>query len=433
MDLYQKPTTKSIYFWNIMGSFSNALLSVIVLMVITRTMSPVNSDIFSLAWSISQLMATIGTFQIRTYQATDVTGKFSFKQYLNFRFVCLIFMMVISILYIVFLNFDFYKSFVILLICIFRAVDCLADVYEGWFQQKERLDLSGKAQTARIIFCILFLFISCLITKNLIYICVSLILSYSICFYFFDFTVYKKFFRSDQSKEKFDNWNIWLKKILKETIPLFFNSFLAMAITNIPKMSIDSSIDQSLLSNGSQAIYNVIFMPASFLTLAYIVFRPLVTKMAILWQEGEYRKYFLILIRIFSILMFFCIPIIFAANWIGCPVLSFFYGLDLSNQNWNLTIILIGGCFYTFSCILDNALVVMRKQYTLIIAYILAAVTCWLFSDTLVFMYGITGASLVYLISMIIFFITMLILFILGYFHSIKNKTNVKIREEKRI
>lgn len=36
------------------------------------------ADIFSIAWTISQLMATVGTFQIRVYQATDVQGTFLF-------------------------------------------------------------------------------------------------------------------------------------------------------------------------------------------------------------------------------------------------------------------------------------------------------------------------------------------------------------------
>ena len=90
------PSAKSIYIWNILGSMSNALLSVLILMIVTRTLNNLNSDIFSLAWSISQLMATVGTFQVRMYQATDVSGKYDFRQYFLFRVFCLIIMIFVN-------------------------------------------------------------------------------------------------------------------------------------------------------------------------------------------------------------------------------------------------------------------------------------------------------------------------------------------------
>ena len=81
----EKPSEQAVYIWNIAGSMTNSLLSMIVLMIVTRTVDSVQADIFSIGWTISQLMATIGTYQIRNYQATDVKGTFKFRQYLLFR------------------------------------------------------------------------------------------------------------------------------------------------------------------------------------------------------------------------------------------------------------------------------------------------------------------------------------------------------------
>ena len=78
MEIVKKqPSEKEIYIWNITGSMANAMFSVIALMFVTRVLSNDKTDIFSIAWSISQLMATIGTYQIRTLQATDVKERFS--------------------------------------------------------------------------------------------------------------------------------------------------------------------------------------------------------------------------------------------------------------------------------------------------------------------------------------------------------------------
>ena len=140
----EQPGERSIYIWNICGSIVNALFSVVALMIVTRFLDDREADIFSIAWTISQLMATVGTFQIRVYQATDVQGTFLFQHYLIFRIVTVA-AMISSAAYIVVRGYTGEKALVVLVVCLFRAVDSLADVYEGWFQQKERLDLSRKS------------------------------------------------------------------------------------------------------------------------------------------------------------------------------------------------------------------------------------------------------------------------------------------------
>ena len=80
-----QPTEKEIYIWNITGSMANALLSVVALMLVTRMLNKEDTDIFSIAWSISQLMVTIGTFQIRVYQATDIKANVSVQTILRIQ------------------------------------------------------------------------------------------------------------------------------------------------------------------------------------------------------------------------------------------------------------------------------------------------------------------------------------------------------------
>lgn len=89
------------------------------------------------------------------YQATDVTGVFSFRQYWKYRSLTVILMLISSYIYIFIRGYTGEKKAVVLFVCVFRAIDSFADVYEGWFQQKERLDLSGKALTYRIIIAVI--------------------------------------------------------------------------------------------------------------------------------------------------------------------------------------------------------------------------------------------------------------------------------------
>ena len=395
-----------------MGSIANSLLSMITLMLVTRMLDNERADIFSIAWSISQLMAIIGTYQIRTYQATDVTEVFKFGQYLRFRAMTIIVMILCSVGYVWIKQYDAYKSIIVIIICLFRAVESLADIYEGYFQQKERLDLVGKACTYRIIISIFSFALVLFVFDNLLLACLTLLISFLVSFLLFNVR-YSIGVKRFNIKERWDKNTRWVWRLLKEGLPIFINAFLMMMITNAPKMKIDSAIALGELNNGVQTIFNVLFMPASVLTLAYIVFRPLLTKMAIAWTTGR-KKYFLkIVAMIFVCLIVMAIVLLLGTYLFGIPVLSILYALDLKTYRGELLVMIIGGCFCTFSYVMDNALLVIRKQYLLVCSY----VASWLFVEftvsVMVDRWKLMGAAVAYASSMVVFFLVTLLIFII--------------------
>lgn len=411
-DLNCKPSGKEIFVWNILGSLANSVLSVITLMLVTRMLNNGETDIFSIAWSISQMMATIATFQIRTYQATDVKEYFKFSQYLIFRILCIMIMIISSIGYIVVKHYDLYKAGIILIICLFRAIDALADVYEGYFQQKERLDLAGKAVTYRIVIAIVFFALSLVLFRNLMISSIVLLTSYILSFCVFNvrYSIKVKCFKV---KEVWNKEFSWIWKLVKEGAPIFVNAFLMMAITNAPKMKIDSAIDSGQLANGTQTVFSILFMPASVLTLAYIVFRPLLTRMAIAWTDGKKKEFLKIIFLITLCLFVMGIFLMLGSAWLGIPILSLLYGVDLEKYKMELLVMVAGGCFCTFSYVLDNALIVIRKQYLLVCSYVVS----WLYVEfavsPLVEKQNLMGAAVAYATSMIVFFVVTLLIFII--------------------
>lgn len=411
----EQPSDRSIYVWNITGSIANALFSVVTLMIVTRILNEKQADIFSIAWTISQLMATIGTFQIRMYQATDIEGMFSFRQYYRFRIITIGIMILSSYVYILVRGYTGEKALVVMLVCLFRAVDSMADVYEGWFQQKERLDLSGKALTYRIIAATAGFGGVLLFTRNLLISCVVLLASYIICYFWFDI----RYNRSvavlrENLKSKSDSG--WIIKMAVEGAPLFVNAFLIMSIMNTPKMVLDTAITNGALEQGAQTIFNILFMPASFLNLAYIVFRPLITQMAVMWSMGKRKQFIHTLLKILFCLFGMGIVILIGSAFLGIPVLSFAYAVDLSKYQIHLLVIVAGGCMYTFAAVLDNALVVIRRQYVLIAAYMITWVYIKAVAGIMVEKWGIMGSSMAYATAMVLFFAVMAVMFIVCFY-----------------
>lgn len=182
---------KEIYIWNIVGSILSAFSSVVLLMLVNRILSIEDSDIFSIAFSISQLMATIGTFKVRVFQATDVNKQFSFNDYFILRIITVFFMLLFSMIYTAQNNYGLSKYIIVFLLCVYRAIDCFSDVFEGYFQQKDRLDLAGKAISIKVVIPTIFFGISMLLTKNLLISVFVFVTSDFFLLYVFNYLVYK--------------------------------------------------------------------------------------------------------------------------------------------------------------------------------------------------------------------------------------------------
>ena len=136
---------KKIFFWNILGSMSSAAVSVVLLFIVTRVLSSVSADLYSFAYAIANLFVIIASFQVRDFQATDIKEKYSFDAYLVTRLISNFFMIVILVSYLI-LNSSTYSNFwIIFWVSFFRVSEALSDVFQGLFQQKERLDIAGQS------------------------------------------------------------------------------------------------------------------------------------------------------------------------------------------------------------------------------------------------------------------------------------------------
>ena len=111
-------------------------------------------------------------------------------------------------------------------------------------------------------------------------------------------------------------------------------------------------------------------------------------------------------------LVFFTCLILLGSSVLGIPVLSVFYGVDLSNYKLHLLIIILGGSFCTLSYVFDNALVVIRKQYLLVVAYFVTWVYVKMISYVMIRKAGMLGGALLYASSMFIFVCVTAIIFV---------------------
>jgi|LSQX01.1.fsa_nt_gb O-antigen/teichoic acid export membrane protein len=401
---------KSAFIWNTIGSVSNALSSLIYLMIVTRTVGADDAGVFAIAFANAQLMLTIGRYGMRAFQSTDIKGQYSFGTYLSSRVVTSVAMLFTSMVYILFSDFSPYKSQIVLWVCILKMIDAMEDIFHGILQIRNNLDIAGKLQTIRNVFSMVAFFLIILFTRNLLLSCVlTSILSFVLCLGI-NICFVKK-----HDKIKLDFSFQPLKSLLVECFPLFAASFLSLYIYNTPKYAIDRYLTEEI-----QTYYGIIFMPAFVINLlSEFVFKPLLTHMADLWTNLKVKELLNTILKLLTGIIVLTIVVLLGGYFLGIPILSFVYGVDLRYYKSELMILLLGGGFGASVWLLNNVLTTMRKQKGLLLGYLIVSIITSVLSPILVREDAITGAALSYLCSIGILFV-ILIIMLLHYINKVK-------------
>ena len=407
------PSQKSIYIWNLLGNFAAAAVSVLYLLIVSRMQTSEVADQFSLATSIGNLWIIIGQFQVRNYQATDVKSSHPFSAYYFTRLLTVT-MMVISLFpYLWTINYDFTNNSVMIItwIIVYRVADAFSDLFQGYFQQHGRLDIAGKAMVYRYALSVLILLFGLLLSHSMVLTLLALALFNLFFVFSYDYAHFKLFdklsFRNIFSRNTIDE----SFKIIRVCFSLFIYGFLLTLVFNEAKLSISGAYAKGIVEAGAQRDYNILFMPVFFMSLCILVVRPLITQMAELWQRKQFQVFYKMFLKILLLTLSIGIVITFLTYLIGVNVLSLIFGLDLLKYKLELTILVLSGVLYSFSIILENILIIMRKHYYLLSVYILMFIVTKMITTELVNKYQIMGASISFCIAMIVYAIGSLTIF----------------------
>lgn len=404
----QNVSTEKIYLWNLIGNLAFSGSSVLFTLIVTRLTSPIEADSFSLAYGIAAILVVVGMFQVRSYQATDVSFRHSFTSYFLARCISLTLMVLVFFPYLSISKIDLNereKVAIIALYVLFRMCEAISDLFQGLFQQHERLDIAGKSMTIRYIFSTIFLFILLYTTKSLVS---SLTLLVVLNFLFvmgYDFVKARSFERIDFSSIEFKSLLVDACSILKNCIPLFISGFLLAYIFNEPRIAIDMEIRLGHLIEGTQRDYNILFMPVFFMSLFILILRPLTTQLAIFWKDKEYKRFDGIIVKLLVIILGLGFVLTLVAYFIGTPILSVVFGLDLNRYKETLAILVFSGILYSIGIVFGDVMTVLRRQSYLLPVYLLMFVASKLTNLQFVQRSGLFGASLSFLLVMVVYFI----------------------------
>jgi len=411
---------KKCIFWNMLFSIMSSLQTAVIVLIVTRVSGEEDAGIMSIAFATAYLMFTIGAYGVRNFQATDSQRDYSYKDYRKMRLISCFLMVISSLGYCFWKGYEKNKAHIILIVCLFKLLDAIEDLYHGELQRIGRLDLAGFSGVIRLILNDLTFFVVLCLTKNLYEaICSMVLISFiaTIGMYIFFNTFLNREEKKEDEKRKIG--------LIIACFPLFLTSFLNIYICNSPKYAIDIC-----LSEKEQAYYAILSMPVFTIhLLSGIFYRPQLLYIAKLWNEKKrdlFKK--MVLKQICNIISIAILIVAFGCA-VGLRILELLYDVSLISFQKEFTILLLGGGMTAVYNFLTVCITIMRKQFFLIVLSVFIAILAFLISNPMVYHAGLLGASWLYFLLMLG---EMAVVFMLFYLFLNKEENGIKIVKRER-
>ncbi len=362
---------KSI-FWNMVSSLEYSLQSAVLLLVITRISGPVDAGVFTIAYAVAQMMATIGSYGMQSFQVSDAKQEYGFSTYFTSRLISVSAMVMICAMYSLYQGYTSQKLILIAILCGYRVVDDIEDVLQGEMQRSMRLDIAARIMAIRILGASVCFAVVFAVSRNLVYASLGL----TICAALLEF-VLTRFVINEFTEIKLRINMVGVWRLLLGCLPLCVGGFLYNYLVNAPKYSIDRNLTDEM-----QTIFNVLFMPTFGINmLSIFIFKPMIAPMGKFWREGKDKEFIRIVIKQFVIILGLTVLVIFGGMLVGLRLLGFMYGLNLQEYMALFAMLLFGGGVAAAATFCVDLLSIIRRQGIVFAAYMRAGIWCCVMSD----------------------------------------------------
>ena len=410
----EKNKMKNNFIWNLIGSTLNSFTSFFFLIIVTRINGLNDAGVFTFAFSTACILFIFGTYAGRIFQVTDTT-EINDKEFVTSRIITCSLSIIICLLFVLINKYNVSKSLIIILLCIFKMIESFSDVLYGILQKNERLDIVGKSYSIKSVLSVASFLILDLLTKDVLLSIISMIIISTIVSIVLDFRLSIKLIDKKSKINKKD-----VMKIFSKGFAVFIISFMPIAVVNVPKYIIDYYLNDEL-----QAIFGIIIMPATVLTLfSQFIIHPALNNVTNLNKNKDYASLKKMILKMILLVIGFGILCILAAYLLGIPVLEIIYGVNLKTYRIDLAIVLLAGTICTMAGIISPFLIAMRYNVSQVIMGFITIIFEVLLSIIMVKKYLIDGVIYAYLISMIVYFVL--------YFTFIYILLNKKIKGAKK-
>lgn len=387
--------------WTFLGNLIYSGCQWGMLVSLAKIGTPAMVGQFALGFAISAPIILFTNMQLRIVQATDARNEFQFNHYLALRLAAstLALLLIMAILFIS--DYSFNVILITLFVSLAKFVESVSDIFYGFLQKKERMDLIAKSMALKgglsLVTLTTFLYFS----KSLAWSTLALFITWLIIFMIYDISAIfsvknnsQKLYESvDCNYSELDTIKpIWskhnIKKLVVMSIPLSVAGSLDSLNANIPRYFVEHYRGQAELGYFSAIAYLMI-AGATIIGAVGNSASPRLARYYIASLD-DFKK---LMHKMVAIGLVIGITGILVSVYFGTSILTVLYNSDYAKNNAVLIWIMTAGCLWYISGLLESSINAARlfKLQALILTAVVTttALGCY----CLIPKYGLIGAA----------------------------------------
>ena len=400
---YLPNQTTRDYALNTAGQAAWGALFPLLTMVCTWIVGAEQAGLFSMAFTIGTLLLFLANFGTRTYQVSDIDELQSFADYQVHRVITCVAMILVGWAYCRVRGYAEPMMSICMGVLAFRAVDGMADVYEGRLQQKDKLYLAGLSQAVRCGAGFVLFALVLLVTRNLVWASWAMAIGAAASLVFISAPL--AILETDRGERPSLRR---VGELFAACWPLFAALFLYNVIDSMPKFAMEGS-----LSYDNQLYYNAMYFPAhTILMISAFIYKPQLVRLARIWDDPDKRRRFdLLVLAMIGVIALTAGAMALFMGTLGIPLLGLMYGLDFEQFRSLVFVMVATGGLCACIDFLYQIVTVLRAQREVTLYYGVAFAFSVPVSMLLVNFAGLSGAVVGSLVVMAI----LLLLLVMEY------------------
>ena len=407
----QEVSVKRNILWNSIGTFAMFFCQWLMMVLVVRLSGYADSGILSLSISCGNVFLIIAAFGVKTYQVSDVKGKYQAGQYYAAKIFSIILTLVAAGVFVLISSYEGVEKRAIIFYALYIMVYSYSDAIYGELQKRWRLDIAGISMCIRhiaalIVFCLLIR-----LTGDICFTILMMLIASLAVLFLYDLPQTKKRGHIPIIPDFTEKKGLLL---LKECFPYAIYTFLHTLILTVPKLAVRGYFDKDTLG-----IYSAVMAPVTVLQVAAtFVINPLSTLLAFHLQDKKIRELSRIILKCMLMLAAFLAGGILIAVFLGKWGLKILYGASITPYSYLLVPMVIVSVLTALTILLGNLSIVLRDRLGANLSGGIGLAAAVLSSVFLVRSIGMQGAN----ISLIIGLLIQDLVLILGIFRKMKKE-----------
>lgn len=378
--------------YNTVGSCFYLVCQWLVTVLVIRLGSVEFGGILTLAMSVTNVLFTLCTFGIRSYQVSDYSRKYTTGEYVTTRVFLCASALGITLVYCAFFSgFSRYEAACVLVYMLFRVGEALSDEHQAIQQVGERMDYIFWSFVLRGLLLVGTFSAALVLFRDLLAAFAAMAASTGCVVLFFELPVCR---RLDRFSWRFNPGRT--VKLLAENIPLMTNSFLMAFCVTIPRSTLDAVHGHYLMG-----IYGSVAAPAAIVQSAVLwLYMPSMTRFSAHYNERRKDAFLRLNRQMLSLMGGAAVLVLAGAALLGRWGLGLLFGEEIARYSSLLLPTLVTTVLIAAEYYLSALLTVARKLSVILVSNIAATVVTLVLSNPLVRAYGAQGVNDVLYCSM---------------------------------